>query len=130
MMSQEQKLVPYHLINLIVQLISKISSKSQAINIAEPIPQFLSIFERIFKIMSVQNQFELWMEIMKQYQQIVILNKDMVTRNHEGTFNHVMMQYKNQVMTISMEIFGEVGNKQFDLNIQKMFEDLFYQVTF
>jgi hypothetical protein len=28
-----------------------------------------------------------------------------------------------------MEIFGEVGQKQFDMNIQKMFEELFFQIT-
>lgn len=127
--NEEKQLVPYHLLSLLVQLISKISSKSKQINIAEPIPQFLSIFDRIFKFLSIQNQYDLWLSVMKQYQSILIFNKDLLTRNHEGTFNIVLGQYKQQVIRLNLEIFGEVGHKQFDANLVTMVQDLFYSIS-
>lgn len=122
-------MVPYHLVNLLVQLIGKISAKSKQINIAEPIPQFLSIFDKIFKLLAIQNQYDLWMSVMLQYQSILIFNKDLLTRNHEGTFNIVLGQYKQQIMRLSLEIFGEVGTKTYDSNLIKTVHDLFYSIS-
>lgn len=83
-----------------------------------PIPQFLNIFEKIFNILSIQNQYDLWLEAMKQYQQTLILNKGLIYYPNELTFNHVFLIYKNQSMMTEMEVYGEKGSKQQSMAIK------------
>ena len=65
--SASQKLVPYDLIGLINDLISKIAKKSKQMRIEIDVCQFINVFQQLFRILQIQNSFDLWLETMVQY---------------------------------------------------------------
>jgi len=77
--SASQKRVPYDLIGLIIDLISKIAKKSKQMRIEIDVCQFINIFRQLFKILQIQNSFDLWLETMVQYQDVVIFNNSLIS---------------------------------------------------
>jgi len=55
------QIIPYDLIALLLDLISKITKKSKAMQFDVDIPQFLNIFAQTIEILQIQNQFDLWL---------------------------------------------------------------------
>lgn len=71
--------MPYDLIGLIIDLISKIAKKSKQMRIEIDVCQFINIFRQLFKILQIQNSFDLWLETMVQYQDVVIFNNSLIS---------------------------------------------------
>lgn len=72
------------------------------------IPQFLNIFSKVMEIMQKQNQFNLWLQIMKQFQTTILLNSNLVNAlNWEQTAKCAFSTYKNSVLSVESEVFGQ-----------------------
>jgi hypothetical protein len=57
----ENAVVPFDLINILLDLIAKITFKSKQLTFELQLSQFLNIFEQILDIIAINNQFELWL---------------------------------------------------------------------
>jgi hypothetical protein len=72
------------------------------------IPQFLNIFNQVLDIMQTNNQFYLWLQIMKQYQTTILLNSNLINAlNWEQTAKCAFSTFKKQVLGVESELYGE-----------------------
>lgn len=58
-------MVPYDLVSLIIDLVQRITKKSKQMQIEIDVSLFINIFQQIFKILQIQNSFDLWIDTMK-----------------------------------------------------------------
>lgn len=140
--STSQRLVPYDLIGLINDLISKISKKSKQMRIEIDVCQFISIFQQLFNILQIQNSFDLWLETMLQYQDVVIFNSSLIsTVNWEQTMKHAFLTYKSAIAASELALFAvdlqttdqrelPVLDAKLNANLTSMLNKLVFDVSF
>lgn len=139
--SASQKRVPYDLIGLIIDLISKIAKKSKQMRIEIDVCQFINIFRQLFKILQIQNSFDLWLETMVQYQDVVIFNNSLISAvNWEQTMKHAFLTYKNSITANKLSLYAVdwqgTGDEEPSLdaklnaNLTTMLNKLVFEVSF
>ena len=131
-------MVPYDLVSLIIDLVQRITKKSKQMQIEIDVSLFINIFQQIFKILQIQNSFDLWIDTMKQYQNTVMFNNSLITNvNWEQTIKHALLTYKNSVTANKLEIYrSDINSKQegrvafYDAKMNKHIQSMFNALVF
>lgn len=70
--------VSLEIVSLLIDLIAHITKRSKAMGIEVDLPKFLRVFETLLDILEPSCVFEIWMKLLKQFKETIILNSNFV----------------------------------------------------